>query len=228
MRPGTRAAMAIFILAAALAHGGQPGEPGPWIDLFNGKDLTGWQANKFPESFSVTADGLLRAQGVSGLSHLLYVGQGGDDAVFKDFELTATVRGEPNANSGIFFHTSLEMRKNKFLLKGYEVQLNSSEKEKRKTGGLYAIADLWESPVDETQWFDITVRVEGKRVNIAIDGEPVLEYVEPDEPYRTRTRAGRVISPSGGLIAIQAHDPGSVFYFKSLKIRRLDAEPKAP
>ena len=36
------------------------------------------------------------------------------------------------------------------LAKGYEIQLNSTEKEKRKTGSLYAVVDLDKSPVDES------------------------------------------------------------------------------
>jgi hypothetical protein len=31
----------------------------------------------------------------------------------------------------------------------------------------------------------------------------------------------RRLDPEGGAIALQAHDPGSVFYFKDIKIRKL-------
>lgn len=56
---------------------------------------------------------------------------------FKDFELEAVVRSEPGSNSGIFIHTDMTTRQEALrLAKGYEVQLNSSEKEKRKTGSL--------------------------------------------------------------------------------------------
>jgi hypothetical protein len=211
----TAAILAIALPAAA-------GEPGEWIDLFNGKDLSGWQANRHPESFSVTEDGELRAQGLKGLAHLLYVGNGEGDGIFKDFELNAECRGEPESNSGIFFHTNFEVRKKKYLIHGYEVQLNDTEREKRKTGGLYAIKDLDVSPVDETQWFDLTIKVEGKHIQVAINGETVLDYTEPENPERAPDRAGRVINPEGGHIALQAHDPRGVYYFKNIKIRRLN------
>ena len=191
-----------------------------WQSLFNGQDLTGWKANMRPESFSVT-DGLLKAHGRNGMAHLFFLGDGDSPATFKDFELEAEVRGEPNSNSGIFFHTGYELRKKKYLNKGYELQLNSTAKEKRKTGSLYAVADLATSPVDETKWFTIRLRVQGKKIVVHIDDQRVLEYTEPDKPQRPAGREKRLIDPNGGAIALQAHDPNSVFYFRTIRVRRL-------
>lgn len=191
-----------------------------WQDLFNGKDLAGWNANMRPESFSVE-DGVLKAHGKNGMSHLFYVGDSGSDVAFVDFELQIVTRSEPNSNSGIFFHTDRELRKGKYLNKGYEVQLNSSKKEKRKTGSLYGVVDLPTSPVDETKWFEMRIRVKGKRIEAFIDSRRVLDYVQPKNPSREPSRAKRLVDPNGGAIAIQAHDPKSVFYFKKIRIRRI-------
>ena len=203
----------------------QAGEPSTqtsaWRELFNGKDLNGWQANVRPDSFTVQ-NGLLRAHGRSGMSHLFFVGDTGDDVAFKNFELIAVARSEPNSNSGIFFHTDRELRGGKYLNKGYELQLNSSKKEKRKTGSLYGIVNLDKSPVDETDWFTVRLRVEGKRIRVFVEGEQVVDYTEPDDPVREKKRAKRLIDPVGGALAIQAHDPGSVFYFKQIRVRELD------
>ncbi len=196
-------------------------DAGEWIELFNGKDLAGWKANMRPLSFSVE-DGLLKAHGRRGMSHLFYVGDKDDGfETFRDFELQAEVRAEPNSNSGIFFHTDYELRNTKYLNKGYELQLNSTQKEKRKTGSLYAIVDLSESPVDETEWFNIRLRVKGKRIVVWINDSEVLDYTEPEDPDRPKGREKRLIDPKGGAIAIQAHDPKSVFYFRSIRVRRL-------
>jgi hypothetical protein len=116
-----------------------------WVDLFNGKNLSGWKANLQPDSFKVV-DGVIRAQSTKDRVHLFYMGEGKDGTAvrFKNFELKATVRGEPNANSGIFFHTDTSVRDVKnHLAKGYEVQLNSNSKEKRKTGSLYRENASW-------------------------------------------------------------------------------------
>ena len=104
-----------------------------WQSLLNGKDLTGWKANSRPESYSVK-DGVLKVHGKHGMSHLFFVGADDKDDIFVNFEFEAEARAEPNSNSGIFFHTGRELRGKKYLNKGYEVQLNSTKKEKRKTG----------------------------------------------------------------------------------------------
>ena len=194
-----------------------------WLELFNGEDLAGWEANVHPESFSVE-NGLLKAHGKNGMSHLFYVGDTGSDVTFKDFELIAVVRSERNSNSGFFFHTSRELRGGKYLHKGYEVQLNSSKKEKQKTGSLYKIVQVKESPVEETEWFTIRIRVEEKRIQVFIDDQRVVDYTEPENPKRGPKRIKRLIDANGGAIAIQAHDPDSVFYFKTIRIRKASAE----
>lgn len=194
-----------------------------WQPLFNGEDLSGWKANVVPESFSVK-EGLLVAHCPHPTlrSHLFYVGSDTVPDKFKNFELKVIARAEPNSNSGIFFHTDYSVRDEKMhLAKGYEVQLNSAEKEKRKTGSLYAIVDLAESPVDDSKWFEMHLIVNGKRIQVSLDGKQVIDYTEPENPGRPPDRKGRLLDPEGGAIAIQAHDPGSTWYFKEIKIKRL-------
>lgn len=200
------------------------GKAEEWLTLFNGKDLTGWKANADPGAFTVV-EGAIRAHAThpTNRSHLFYVGTAPDGLVrFKNFELEAVCRGEPGSNSGIFFHTDLATRDAKLHLQnGYEVQLNSSPKEKRKTGSLYAIEDLAESAVDETTWFTIRFRVEGRRIRIWVNDRQTVDYTEPEGVQRPADRSGRVLNPEGGAIALQAHDSKSTFYFKSVRLRKL-------
>jgi len=193
-----------------------------WQSLFNGRDLAGWRANVMPESFTVV-DGAIRAQATKPSAHLFYAGDLKTGFMrFKNFVLEATCRSEPNANSGIFIHTDMTTRDSALhLAKGYEIQLNSTTKEKRKTGSLYAVVDLAQSPVDESQWFKVRITVSGKRIMIHLNDKPVVDYTEPENVTRPPERAGRLFDPQGGGIALQAHDPGSVFYFKDLRIKRL-------
>ncbi len=138
-----------------------------WRDLFNGHDLTGWTANAYPDSWTIV-DGSIRAHATAESSHLFFVGDGTADFVrFKNFELEVVARGEPGANSGGFVHTDLAAGGAALRLSnGYEVQLNSTAKEKRKTGSLYAVADLDQSPVDETMWFTAKITVKDRRIVI--------------------------------------------------------------
>ncbi len=211
------ALLATFLLTIPPCLGGE------WLSLFNQNDLSGWRVNNDPESFSVV-DGVLRIQASGTTSaHLFYVGERRDGfEPFTNFELEATVRAEPNSNGGIFVHTDMSIRDSaKHLAKGYEIQLNSSEKEKRKTGSLYAVVDRAESPVDETQWFNVRVVVNGKRIVIEVNGKETVDYTEPEDVRRPPERSGRLFAENGGAIALQAHDKSSVWYFKNIRVRRL-------
>ena len=196
-----------------------------WQELFNGKDLTGWKANTHPDSFSVV-DGLLKAHATNIISsHLFYRGDQTSGTVnFKNFELEATVRCDGIANSGIFFDTAINSGEGPHLHlgKGYEVQLNNQDRDQRKTGSLYAVVDLLKSPVDETQWFKIRFRVVGKHVVIWVNDKQVVDYTEESPPKRGKGREKRVIDPNGGAIALQAHDPSSTYYFKNIRIKKIE------
>ncbi len=194
-----------------------------WRELFNGKDLTGWKANAYPDSWSVV-DGTIRAHATKESSHLFFIGDGQTDFVrFKNFELEVIARGAPEANSGVFIHTDLAANGPALrLANGYEIQLNSTAKEKRKTGSLYAVVDLDKSPVDETKWFTTKITVKDRHIVIQINGQTTVDYTEPENVVRPPERKGRKLNPLGGAIALQGHDPSSVFYFKSVRIRSLD------
>jgi hypothetical protein len=193
-----------------------------WQSLFNGKDLSGWRANVYPETWTVV-DGAIRANAPKPSSHLFYVGDRKEGFVrFKNFELEATVRAQGAANSGIFFHTDMSVSNAKnHLAKGYEIQLNNTPSEKRKTGSLYLVVDLDQSPVDETKWFRVRIKVQGKHITVHVNERKVVDYVEPDAVKRPAGHEGRVLDPNGGAIALQGHDPTSVYYFKEIRIRTL-------
>jgi len=141
---------------------------------------------------------------------------------FKNFELEVVTRSEPNSNSGIFIHTDMTATNwASHLNHGYEIQLNSTAKEKRRTGSLYAVMDLDKSPVDENQWFKVRIAVRGKQITIQLNDKTVVENTEPENVVRPADRAGRKLNPEGGEVALQAHDPNSIFYFKSVRIRPL-------
>jgi len=199
-----------------------------WIDLFDGKSIAGWQPNSDEGAYRLE-EGVLRLQATHATNrgHLFYTGDDDEPDRFRDFELEVVARGEPNSNSGIFFHTDRETRDEVLHLKnGYEVQLNSTEKEKRKTGSLYDVVDLDQALIDDTEWFTVRIRVEGKRIRVWLNDNEAVDYTEPENvvALRSSKRKGRFLREEGGAIALQAHDTDSVFYFRSVRIRRLDAE----
>jgi hypothetical protein len=55
-------------------------------------------------------------------------------------------------------------------------------------------------------------------VTVAVNGKQVVDYTEP-EGYRHPRYSGRDIDH--GTFALQAHDPGSVVYYRNIWVRPL-------
>ena len=75
--------------------------------------------------------------------------------------------------------------------------------------------------MDESEWFRVRITVKDKNIVVHLKDQKVIDYTEPEDAKRPKDRAGRLLDPKGGAIALQAHDPGSVFYFKDIRIRPL-------
>ncbi len=184
-----------------------------WVSLFDGKSTAGWEPNEKPESFTVE-NGELKFKG--GMAHLFCVKEGFAD--LKNFEFKAEIKTLPGANSGIFFHT--ENRGTGTLRKGYEAQINTSfVKDPRKTGSLVDVKDLDQSPVNDNEWFEYHLVVNGKQIIVKINGKTVVDYTEEAKPTRKKGREERVLSH--GSLALQAHDPESVTYFRKMEVKKL-------
>lgn len=189
------------------------GDGGGFADLFDGTSTSGWKIGDNAGSVRV-ADGDLITNGDCG--HLFYDGPVYQHQ-FKNFELRAMVMTHENSNSGVYFHTVFQQ--GGWPQKGYEVQVNNSHGDWRRTGGLYAIQDVKEAPAKDGQWFEMTVRVEGKHVVVHVDGRVTADYTEPDGVQRDRGFAGRLIDR--GTFALQAHDPGSEVHYRQIRVKPL-------
>ena len=188
------------------------GFDGEWIYLFDGETLNGWTASENPGTFSVE-NGTIKVDGPR--SHLYYTGPVGDHD-FKNFEWRADVMTMPNSNSGMYFHT--EYQEEGWPSKGYEVQVNNTHSDRRKTGGLYAIADVMDNPpANDDEWFTQHVIVRDNRVVVLVNGKVTADYTEPDDAERPNNMKDRLLS--SGTIALQGHDPESVIYYKNVMVR---------
>ena len=199
----------------SVSKSGSDSKSDGWHELFNGKDFTGWKASENTDTFSVM-DGKIVAKGKR--SHLFYVGPV-NNGKFKDFEWICEIQCKPNSNSGMYFHT--EFQDKGWPSKGYEVQINNTHKDARKTGGLYAVADVMDkSPAKDGEWFTQHVVVKGKHVVVKVNGKVTVDYTEPEDAQRESRMKDRLIS--AGTIALQGHDPGSEVHFRSIKVKVLD------
>ena len=187
----------------------QDEDDAPWVSLFDGKTLAGWKANENSKSCRIE-DGAICVNG--NRSHLFYVGDV-NDGDFKNFELKCKVKTLPKSNSGIYFHT--EYLDSGWPDKGYEAQVNNTGVDPKRTGGLYAVQDVFEAPAEDNEWFDYHIVVRGKRIIIKINGETTADYTEKED----LDREGRRLS--SGTFALQAHDPGSKVLYKDVRVKVL-------
>lgn len=184
-----------------------------WVSLFDGKSLEGWKANEKPETFSVK-DGEIVVKGER--SHLFYVGPvNGHD--FKNFEFKAEIMTKPNANSGVYFHT--EFQPGGWPAKGYEIQVNNTHADPKKTAGIYDIQDNFTAPAKDNEWFTLYIKVEGKRIVTKVNDKVISDYTEEENVKRPSNHAERVISH--GTFALQGHDPGSEIHYRNIFVKPL-------
>ena len=203
----------VIIMLAACSVAKTKNTDDGWIPLFDGKSLNGWRASENPSTFSV-ADSAIVVHGPR--AHLFYDGpvQNHD---FKNFEFKVNVMTTPGSNSGIFFHT--QYQETDWPSKGYEVQVNNTQSDWRRTGSLYAVQDVREVYVKDNEWYTETIRVEGKRVTVKINDRTVVDYTEPEGIEKEQGRALKRLS--SGTFALQGHDPDSKVYFKDVMVRVL-------
>src|SRR3954466_12272173 len=126
-----------------------------WIPLFDGKSLNNWKVGENASTFSVDS-GMIIAHGPT--AHLFYMGDV-QNHNFKNFEFKAEVMTTPGSNSGIYFHT--EYQDSSWPKKGYEVQVNNSHTDWRRTGSLYGISDVKDVIVKDNVWYTEYIMVQG-------------------------------------------------------------------
>jgi hypothetical protein len=204
---------AMSILVLVLISFQLSAQGGKWIELFNGKNLDGWNVSENPSSFQVE-NGEIKVAGPR--AHAFYVGEVGNHD-FKNFELKVEVKTMPKANSGIFFHTVYQEKG--WPNKGYEVQVNQTHGDWRKTGSLYSFNDVKEVYVKDGEWYTEHIIVKGDQVTVKINGKTVMEYDESEDKNRPENAGEKKIDR--GTFALQAHDPESVIYYRSVKVKIL-------
>ena len=162
------------------------GEP---INLFNGKDLTGWSLIK-PDADNGwgVQDGVLQNRVVKAKDK--HFGNLRTDAEFEDFNLKLEVRTMENSNSGIY-------------LRGiYEVQVAESfgkPLDSHNMGALYSRitpAVAAEKPIGEWQTFDITLV--DRHLTVILNGKTLID----NQP---------VLGCTGGALSSDESKPGPLF-----------------
>ncbi|MFZ9263415.1 MAG: 3-keto-disaccharide hydrolase, partial [Chitinophagaceae bacterium] len=187
------------------------GQSKDWISLFDGKTFNGWKLGENPGTFTIE-DGSIKVAGPR--SHLYYDGPVLNHD-FKNFEFKAQVMTKPGSNSGIYFHTAFQEKG--FPDKGFEVHVNNSHTDWKRTGGLYDIKDTREVFVKDDTWYTEYIRVEGKHVIVKINDQVVTDWTQPEDFVPAKNHLNRIIA--SGTFALQGHDPKSIVYYKDIMVK---------
>ena len=181
-----------------------------WESLFDGKSLKGWKANEDKGAFTVR-DGCIVAN-AHNRSHLFYETK----KPFRNFEFKAEVMTLPHSNSGIYFHTKYQ--EEGWPKAGFECQVNNTYHDPKKTGSIYGVSDTLEAPAKDDEWFEVYIKVDGKKVVTKVNGKTVAEWTQPAD-WKAGENFERTLG--GGTFALQGHDPGSTVLFRNLRVKRL-------
>ena len=191
-------AAAMLMPVALLAQAGFAAEA---VELFNGKDLTGWKMAG-PGSFEVK-DGTL--QTVGGMGLLWHETELGDYVLSLEFK---TSRKEDN--SGVFVRFP-DPGNDPWVAvnEGYEIQIMDAGG-KNATGAVYNLQPAKESaskPAGEWNKYEITVI--GQKITVRLNGKVINEYTGEKKTAR-------------GYVGLQNHDAKTKVSFRNVKVKPIE------
>jgi hypothetical protein len=201
------AALVLFFAGLVAAAGAGPAATeGGWTPLLNGKDLSGWKGD--PALWKVE-DGVLvgRCEGLKKSSYLV------SEASFADFEMEFDIKlTGTNANSGVQYRSSIDPKKVDPV--GYQADIGQvywgSIYVTDERFGLLAGAkeEVWKKAVKPDDWNHYTIRAEGDRHVLTINGVTTVEA--KDDKHKD------------GILALQLHVGAKMeACFRNMRIRRL-------
>jgi 3-keto-disaccharide hydrolase len=223
-----------FLALPSLAEEAKvPDKEKGWVQLFNGKDLTGWKLHANPskditevirkekDGKVIAFEGKLKDGKVVPLWHVengILIGSGPASHLFSErgdyqnFEYRIEAQINDGGNSGQYFRTQFDPG----FPKGYEAQINATHKDKIRTGSLYMprnkeLLVLDVAPHKPNEWFTQEVLADGDRIMITVNGKKTVDWKDSQKTY------------TKGHFALQGHDPGTTVQFRKIEIRELPA-----
>ena len=184
-----------------------------FVDLFNGKDLSGWKGDS--ELWSVE-DGCITGK-TRGKDHLEYNKFLIWDGVAADFEFRCEFRLEGKNNSGVQYRSKHDKTRGDWVVVGYQADIHpkaeftgmlydekgrgivakrgqkvvvtpAGKKEATALGGEFKAVDL-------TKWHELTIIAKGNRLIHKLDGKVAVDITDNQESERELE----------GVIAFQVH-----------------------
>ena len=212
--------VAFVLVAGAPAIGAE-------MQLFNGKDLSGWAriprhegapANEKPGF--VVQDGTLVSVPDAPEDDLWYTREKIGNATLRVvYKISAR-----NANSGVFIRIPVVPKsEDDAINKGIEVQIDESGDPDHCTGVLYSMTEAKARPYKPIgEWNTLEITMKGPRTIVKMNGVLVTDYdgVSPVPPKKAVYEPDRGPRPDTGYIAIQHHGGNATLWFKEITLIR--------
>jgi serine/threonine protein kinase/formylglycine-generating enzyme required for sulfatase activity/Leucine-rich repeat (LRR) protein len=188
-----------------------------WVQLFNGKDLTGWKA--LPRDvwkWEVASPGELVGRGAN--SYLF-----SERADYEDFHFRIEAQINDNANGGQLFRVNPVLPQfpepgKEYSVYGYEADIATFS---NATTGSLIYPGKQDEPwvripappglVRGGEWFRQEVIARGNHIVILVNGQKVVDHIGPRNTFRR------------GCLALQAYGPNAVVRFRKIEIKELPA-----
>ena len=178
-----------------------------WIELFDGKTLSGWTAPD-PSDWRIE-DGILKGSGKR--SHLF------SPNAYTNLEFKAEIKLNLSGNSGMYFHAQVGPG----WPVGYEAQVENTSSDPQRTGSLYnnpernfnpAPVPVLEQHVQDDTWWTQHIIAIGNRIIIKVNDKIVTDFIDVN---RTLT---------SGHLAFQQHDPASKVEYRNVMVKPLPSD----
>ena len=200
------------------------------IELFNGRDLTGWEDHKNPHLWTVE-DGM-----IVGISEAGKMSNLSTQAQYGDFELRLEYNADAKVNSGVFLrvsdlddevHTGLEIQ----ILDTYGKELPL---DRGDSGALYdMIAPSANALKPAGEWNQMRMRCHGPQVAVELNGVQVVDAdldlfdtpgQNPDGSSNKFKYAWKTM-PRAGHIGLQTHAGMGGLSDVKIRFRNLVVQP---
>jgi hypothetical protein len=198
------------------------------VELFNGKDLTGWTRRGGAATYAVE-DGVIVGRSVPNTPNTFLA----TNEDYGDFVLELDFKIDPHDfNSGVQIRSHSRPEGNDERVYGYQVEIDT-EPDRRWTGGIYFeggsqkpggetlrkagwLNDLSKNPAAQQarrlgEWNHFKIRAEGRRIQTWLNGVPAADFTDNDS---------EAFSPSG-FIALQVHSVGDARDTKEVRWKNI-------
>ncbi|CAN5153252.1 hypothetical protein BH11PLA2_BH11PLA2_47090 [soil metagenome] len=186
-----------------------------WVQLFNGRDLTGW--NSVPQS-----------PGDWKVENGVLIGRGPDQAYlfsdrgdYRDFHLRAEARINAEGNSGIHFHVTKPLVRFKGAPNGYEAQIAGTRGDQNCTGSLFKypgqdwlLSQVKAPSAPDDTWFVFEIIARGNRIITRVNDKTLVDLENG--------------GPETGHFALQVFENNVVVQFRKIEIKELPPSSLPP